>query len=77
MRKTLIIIYYKNIHGLVCLRCFIKVRKNSVLIEAIFKNKMLDPGLPSDKVSNGVQKVPNGVHVRYKFFLNGVHLWGT
>jgi hypothetical protein len=34
-------------------------------------------GLPSDKVSNGVQKVPNGVHVRYKIFLNGVHLWGT
>jgi hypothetical protein len=36
-----------------------------------------EAGLPSDKVSNGVQKVPNGVYERYKIFLNGVHLWGT
>jgi hypothetical protein len=34
-------------------------------------------GLPSHKVRNGVQKVPDGVHVRYKIFRNGVHLWGT
>jgi hypothetical protein len=35
------------------------------------------PGLPSHKVRNGVHKVPDGVHVRYKIFRNGVHLWGT
>ncbi len=34
-------------------------------------------GLPSPKIRNGVQKVPDGIHVRYNIFRNVVHLWGT
>ncbi len=32
-----------------------------------------ETGLPSHQVSNGVQNIANGIHVRYKIFLNGVH----
>ncbi len=32
----------------------------------------IEPGLPTPKVSNGVQKVSNGVLVGYNFFSNGV-----
>jgi hypothetical protein len=43
---------------------------NSINCKVIRINR---PGLLSHKVSNGVQNVPNGVHVRYKISLNGVH----
>jgi hypothetical protein len=31
----------------------------------------------NSKISNGVFKSPNGVHLRYTFFQNVVHEWGT